>query len=284
MNRNKKKRILFQGFLVIVFIALAGIDYYFYQYLQQLTATVQKQTETMKRAMSPLQQQLNSLNQSQEDLKTQIQAAASPSANQWLLLEVQNLVWMANDKLRFSNDIETAQKLLETAKQRLSATEELNTVKSALDQDLTTLQQTPRLDKQQMMDKIQSIKSAIAGLQFKNLDTQKVNPALAYFDGLIKITREDQNPVAVALSQQEKAQVLQLLQLMVDQMQWALLQQKTDVIQANYQAIVQHLQQYFAENESFNTIMQSLETLKEQKNVITPDISATLQAIEGAQR
>lgn len=276
------------GFLLIVLItwgAMSGISYYFYQQLTSLTVTVKNQPDVMNRAISPLQQKLNDLNQSQEALKKQINAIVVPSQNQWLLFEVQNLVWMANDKLRFSNDIEIAQKILETAKQRLLMSEDLNTVKSALEKDLLSLQQYPRLDKQAVLDKIQNIKQAITTLQFKNLSQQAANPTLTYFEGLIKITHETDNPVAVALSQQEKAQVLQLFQLMVDQLQWNLLQQKTDLIQDNYQAITQSLQQYFAKNESFDSIMQWLEALKGQNTSTTmPDISATLQAIEEAKR
>jgi uroporphyrin-III C-methyltransferase len=143
---------------------------------------------------------------------------------------------------------------------------------------------------------VEGIKSLFPTLQFRTLNEPtaatiepfseypRLQKVLSHFEGLIKITREKDNTIPQALASLEKAQLLRILVLTTEQIQWAILQGQGQIYQESLSDLKKLCDTYFVDNEGRQALQTRLDKLSQQSPVITiPDISGSLEALTKAQ-
>ncbi|MCS5712697.1 uroporphyrinogen-III C-methyltransferase [Candidatus Berkiella aquae] len=255
-----------------------------------------------------LQQEGQAQQKAFHELKTDLQNAQmrlvtlSGSKN-WVISEVNYLIFMANERLRVAHDIPTAITQLQAAQEKVTMLGDpaLWGLKEALAKDIAVLSTLPRVNKQGLWEQLNILKPLIEKLPFKTLNNQTngihetkseaVDESLpAWRKGLwrswqelkslIRITKEVDNPIPQALSFQEKAEIVRTMQLMLDQAQWAVLEGNSKIYLSSLDSLQKWMQNYFANSPEQQTIIALLMQLKTQ-SVDSPlaDISTTLKAL-----
>jgi|GEM_PF-3700945 len=245
-------------------------------------------------------------------LKTDLQNAQmrlvflSGSKN-WVISEVNYLIFMANERLRIARDVPTAITQLQAAEEKITMLGDpaLWGLKEALAKDIAKLGAQPRVKKQILWEQLSALQPVIAKAPFKTLNNEvarqsqgqnaPIDPALPgwkkglwrswyEFKSLIRITKEGENPIPQALSLQEKAEIIRTMQLMSEQAQWAVLQGETKIYVTSLASLAKWSQDYFIKSPEQQTLLLQIEQLKTQA-VDSPlaDISATLKALSSIQ-
>ncbi len=252
------------------------------------TDILQKELTQNQTQLQALQSQLPALHQKMV-LLTQSEA--------WLLAEAHYLVFLAKERLQLTQNAEMAKTQLEEALAHLAPLpdDKYASVKLALTKDIVVLSHHPVQEKETLWQEGEEIKSLLKTLQFKTLnepaatdaslsDYPRLQKVLSQFDGIIKITREKDNAIPQALASLEKAQLMRILALTTEQIQWAILQGQGEIYQESLEDLKKLLNTYFTDDATRQNVLSRLDKLSQQSLVITiPDISGSLEAIAKAQ-
>lgn len=255
-----------------------------------------------------LQQENQAQQKTFHALKTDLQNAQARLVNlsgskNWVMSEVNYLIFMANERLRIARDIPTAITQLQAAQEKVTMLGDpaLWGLKEALAKDIAKLTTQPRVNKQALWEQLNALKPLMEKLSFISLQNQESHPSKATqpvideslpawrkglwrswyeFKSLIRITKEANNPIPEALSLQEKAEILRTMQLMSEQAQWAVLEGDSKIYLSSLQSLEKWAQTYFAKDPSQQVLLENIQQLKTQ-TVDSPlaDIAASLKAL-----
>lgn len=278
------------------------------------TATLQNVLQQSKQSLEQvanLKVKNQEENEALAQLKQQVQHAQSQLVDlrnnrDWVLAEVRYLLFMANERLKVAQDVPTAIIQLETAENRLKALADpgLLSTQSAIARDIAQLKLQPKVDREGIWTEIAAIKQKLTTLPFKQLqtpsaDTQESNLAKAIAEkpfwqralwqswlqikDLIRVTRLDANPITPALGLQAKSQILQSMQLMAEEAQWAVLQEKSVIYQKSLNNLYHSIQTYFQPSNEREQVEKQIQALM-QDPVVKSDlnINESLQALSSA--
>lgn len=252
--------------------------------------------ELLQKESQTHQENLNSIN---AELPTFHQKLVLLTQNEaWILAEAHYLVFLAKERLDLTQNTNLAKTQLEAAANHLKTLpdEKFASLKLALAKDIVALSSRPPVERESLWHDVEILKSSFPKLTFKTLDEPlKTNEAplanyptmrkiLSPFQGVMKVSREEDNPIPQALDILEKAQLLRVLALMADQTQWAILQGQDKIYQDSLEELKKISTAYFAQDEHLQNLLDQINKLLLQSpNITLPDISASLGALERAQ-
>lgn len=269
------------------------------------------QTQTTLTQIQGIQQNNAQENKTLQTLKSELTSSWQRMAelnkdSVWVISEVSYLIFMANERLQIAKDVPTAIAQLEQAQQRLQALNDpaLQAIKESISKDIAKLRLQPVIDRQAIWTQLQTISLAIPTLEFKNLANEasanlwmaeKTLPAntptwkkalwRSWYEikGLIRVTKEESNPVVPPMNYLQKAQILHSMQLMVEQAQWAALQGDSQIFASNLKTLNDSVNRYLAPSAEKQQIQTQISTLA-QTSVAVPELKITesLEALSKA--
>ncbi|MBS0288968.1 MAG: uroporphyrinogen-III C-methyltransferase [Proteobacteria bacterium] len=310
---------LFFSFLSLFAILVVG--YYAYANYQQLEE-LQKRTNDDQTSILALTTQAHktleqfaalhdqnlSEQQKLESLKShleteQMKLSALSSNADWVVAQANYLVFMANERLKTAHDITTAVAQLIAADDQLKslANPAFLWVREVLAKDIAKLKAFPTVNRSEIWEELGLINLQFDKLQFKNISYQQPNKESVSPDksmnawqkglwyswqelkSLIRITHVQENRIPLALSVQEKSQIIRTLQLLAEQARWALLQGENKIYQSSLQAIQSWVSTYFDSDKTMQDLLNQIQHLtQENVDISTPDISSSIQALSKA--
>lgn len=301
--------------------ALIGLGFYTYSMHQQVNeleqktqndqASVQVLTEQAKKSFSQVDEMRNrhaaeikNLQNFKGELEnTQSQLVNLSGNADWVLAQANYLAFMANERLKTAHDITTALAQLNAADEQLKnlGNPAFMWVREALAKDIAKLRAFPMVNRQALWEQLSLLSGEFNRLQYKSVanvpSSDKVNaPAeevtswrqgLAQswqeLKSLIRITHLEENAIPLALSEEEKSQILRTLQLMCEQAQWAVLQGDIKIYARSLQSLQSWIQRYFADDAVKQHILGEIKELEQQQIEMTfPDITGSLHALSQA--
>ncbi len=241
----------------------------------------------------------NSTTQQLQQQLTKMSQISGRNDKEWVLAETEYLIRLANFNINLEKRPQLAIKILQNANNRLSSLHDPSLVKiqRVLVNDITELQAVPTVDYTGMILKMDALaKSAdklpIATPHLIN-DNEKNNPESSQkssgwrksvnevFEKLVVIRHYDK-PIEPLLSAEQQIYVIQNIQLMLQQTQWALLNRQQNLYDANLIRVEQWINRYFDKNEqrtkSFLTTVAQLKAINIDPQL--PDISNSLTTIK----
>ena len=301
-------------FLLMVVAAAGVAGFYGYQFLKQQTARM----DTLAAQQTQLQDQnaqltaklaegLQTFNKQQRDLANDIQTLRAKDQHlrkDWLLNEAEYLLQLANYRLLFARDINTAVVALNTADSRLRETGDpgLISVRKVIAESVQALKAVPQADLAGLSLSMSAISKDVASLPLNTPDpqsrmqeqktgldqTRKVKswsalPAAIWHDlkGLI-IIRDHTQPVEPLLAPDQRFFLTENLRLQIEQARLAMLTGHVEVYQERLATAIHWIEKYF-DKESSRT-RATLQTLKQlQASAIAPplpDISKPYRLLE----
>ncbi len=256
--------------------------------------TLQQEGQAQQKAFTALKTDLQN---------AQMRLVSLSGSKDWVMSEVNYLIFMANERLRIARDIPTAITQLQAAFDKITMLGDpaLWGLKEALAKDIAKLGAQPRVKKQILWEQLNALQAVIAKAPFKTLGNETIrqnrgqnapiDPALPSwqkglwrswyeFKSLIRITKEGENSIPQALSLQEKAEIIRTMQLMSEQAQWAVLQGESKIYLTSLQSLEKWSQDYLAKSPEQQTLLEQIAELKTQA-VDSPvaDISGTLKML-----
>jgi len=250
------------------------------------------------------QAQQKAFNTLKTDLQNaQMRLVALGGSKNWVLSEVNYLIFMANERLRIARDIPTAITQLQAAEEKITMLGDpaLWGLKEAIAKDIAKLSTQPRVKKQMIWEQLNALEPLIANAPFKTLDNELQKAILekniaiddslpAWKKGLlrswyelkslIRVTKESDNPIPKALTIQERGEIVRTMQLIAEQAQWAVLQGENKIYLTSLESLQKWAKEYFIQSPEQQMLLERIEHLKTQP-VDSPlaDISTTLKAL-----
>lgn len=221
----------------------------------------------------------------------------------WMIPEIKILIWRANILLSLEHNVPTAITLLKMADTYVRHLHDpaLQNLHKTLTNDITTLQNLPKVDIPSIYMQIQSLSNQIKQIplvdQFtKNqksttpkATTTKTTAPLwkRFFTGswdTIKtflVIRHHQQPVQPLLSTQQHQIIITKLQILCAQAQWALLQRRNKLYHNLLLKIQQSIKNHFLQNSKYSMeILQELAKLQKINiDVQPPKLKDAMQMI-----
>ena len=315
-KRRKHKSTAATGlwiFLAVVLLLVAG-GWYSYDYL----AGYNKKLSDLAAQQVSLLQQNNKLKeefvskweilkQQQDDLTDHINTLREKNQylrKDWLLLEAEYLIQLANQRLLFERDVNTAIAALESADERLRDTGDPGAIKvrKVISEAIQSLKQVPQSDLAGLSLTLSTINKDIEKLplstpdpkskeqemqrdmaESRNVSSWKQLPAAVWRDlKNLVVIRDHDKPVQPLLSPEERFFLMENLRLQIEQARLAMLSGQARVYKERIETAILWIQQHF-DKESAVT-RSTIETLQKVSAVaITPelpDISSTYQALQ----
>lgn len=300
--------------LLLVLAGLAVAGWYVYKAwldehalidnLKQQLVTLQTQQTAV---ITESQQRMQAMQQQQNEFQGSVSKLLKRNQNlrkDWLVLEAEYLIKLANHRLLLERDIKTAIVALTAADTRLRDTGDpgLIGVRQRIAQDLVALRKIPQADLVGMSLTLSALSKDIEQLPLKtpdfksfeklqeerkarkhNVDTWQQLPGAIWQDlkGLIIIQHHDE-AVRPLLSPQQGFFLIENLRLQLEQARLALLSLQNDVFKERIGVAYQWVEKYF--NSDSETTAAMLDTLaKLQQAQITPelpDITQTFRELE----
>ncbi len=240
--------------------------------LQQ--ATIDKQSEAQARTSQNLQAVLKLTGRSKEDIT---------------LFAIAERLQTANLQLRFTRNVSGALALLQVSDEQLAALDDpgLQPLRHAIAKDILALTAVPTVDVAGLQAKLIAVSDSLASLSLikhpavngKRLSQPKVNPtsqwraklnkALASLEKVVVI-RHHKAPLAPLMSEQQVALAKEMLQLQLQQAQWAAIKANASVYQQSLQQVSDELTKLFAQDRGSDALIKSIQAL--QKIDVAPHV------------
>ena len=306
-----------RGLLLVLLIVLAGAGaagYYgvilFKQQAARLDALATQQVQLQNQnaqLKSHLSDRLQTLSKQQAELANAIEVLREKNQfvrKDWLVMEAEYLLQLANYRLLFERDINTAIVALDTADARLRDTGDpsLIAVRKAIADSIQALKAVPQADLAGLSLKLSAITQAIDSLPLNTPDprskaqeqqhvpgeTRQVKswselPAAIWHDlkSLI-IIRDHTQPVEPMIAPDQRFFLLENLRLQIEQARLAMLSGHAEVYKERIGTAIKWIETYFDKTAPQTQAM--LTTLQElQASAIAPplpDISKPYQLLE----
>jgi uroporphyrin-III C-methyltransferase len=307
VDNEPRKRCPFQkagaiGLMLIVLLCLVVAGYFYCQKnfahrkgVQSNFLQVQKNISTIEHQVQQLAENAQSQSQIINSLQ---QAQASHHRYEWLVLQAEFLVKLANDKLRFDNNVEQAIQLLQTADQEISASNDarLQPVRQALIADLAQLQAVPKVDVPGLYMRLLALSNQITKLPLPNKPTAETQVQTQTDESLpwwkrglhqtfqalrqVVTVRYNQNGKAPLILPEQQDFLYQNIQAAIEKAMWGLLHQQPDIYRSSLQQASEWIKQYFVMDSSVTqSVVAGIDELQAiDIKPATPQISASLQA------
>lgn len=227
----------------------------------------------------------------------------------WVLAEVDYLVQLANLQLRINRNVYTAMTLLQTADQRLASLHQgqLTEIRHALISDLHELQNTPQLDKEGLLLKLHALSEQISKLsivpqKISILNTEASPTDVTRLEKILTLWKKAWDSTVQALQQivivhrrdqiiipllapDEEVLLRQNLVLLLQQAQWAVLNNEPLIYKPSLQRTIDWLKRYFPDNHITQSLLADLAQLQTvDVNPTLPTLTKTFAAIHKARQ
>jgi len=303
---------------VVLLLALAAGGFYVYTLYQkqqnrfatlidqqsQLRAQLEAQTDQLEQQLT---RQLQAMQTQQDELTTYIEVLRQRNQHlrkDWLVLEAEYLLQMANHRLLFERDVNTAIAALDAADARLRETGDpaVLGVRKAIAEAIQTLKQVPQADLAGLSLTLSAINKELDTLPLKTPDPKsrqdelqreetgesKVSswkdlPAAIWRDlkGLVVI-RDHREPVQPLISPEQRFFLIENLRLQIEQARLAMLSAQGDVYKERLATAIQWIEEHF-NTDSAHT-QGTLDTLRQLQSATVapalPDIGAAYRAMQ----
>lgn len=300
--------------LLVIVVVIVAAGWYGYDYINQQKQSIKNLADeqyTIKQQRARLRDEFESkwdiLKKQQDDLTDNINTLREKNLylrKDWLLLEAEYLIQLANQRILLERDVETAIAALESADMRLRDTGDPGVVKvrQIINQAIQTLRQVPHSDIAGMSLTLSSINNDLEKLPLATPDpksreqqvqreleeTQKVQswrelPAAVWRDlKNLVVIRDHEKPVKPLLSPDQRFFLMENLRLQIEQARLALLSGQQTIYKERLDTAIQWIGQYFDKDSSVTK--STLQTLQQLSAVEIapelPDISHTYVALQ----
>jgi uroporphyrin-3 C-methyltransferase len=302
------------GMWLLVPVVIIAAGWYGYDYVKQIKQSVKNLADeqyTIKQQRTELRGEFESkwniLKKQQDDLTDNINTLREKNLylrKDWLLLEAEYLIQLANQRILLERDVKTAIAALESADMRLRDTGDPGIVKvrQVINQAIQSLKQVPQSDIAGMSLTLSSINNDLEKLPLATPDpksreqqvqreleeTQKVEswrelPAAVWRDlKNLVVIRDHEKPVKPLLSPEQRFFLMENLRLQIEQARLALLSGQQTIYKERLDTAVQWIGQYFDKESSVTK--STLQSLQQLSVVMIapelPDISNTYVALQ----
>lgn len=301
--------------LVLILFGLIGAGgWYGYQWLmktQDSFAELEQNQQSLLRENSDfasrMQSELASIQKSQSELTSFIEVMREQNQHlrkDWLVMEAEYLIQLANYRLLFERDVSTASVALDAADARLKETGDpaLLPVRKAIASAIQALKQVDQADLAGLSLTLSSLGKELdklpltmpdpksragqgneIGMQSNTVKSWSELPAAIWQDlkNLIVI-RDHEQPVAPLLTPEQRFFLVENLRLQLEQARLAMLSGQGDIYKERIQTAKQWIEQHFDKQAALT--QSALETLGQLEHASVspklPDISFTYQAIQ----
>lgn len=316
-QRHKKQHSRKAGgglLLLVIILLVVAAGWYGYDYLKQSEQSLKNLADeqyTIKQQRADLRDEFESkwniLKKQQDDLADNINTLREKNLylrKDWLLLEAEYLIQLANQRILLERDVNTAIAALEAADMRLRDTGDPGIVKvrQVVNQALQSLKQVPQSDIAGMSLTLSSIngdlekmplatpdpKSREQEVQRELEETQKVEswrelPAAVWRDlKNLVVIRDHEKPIQPLLSPEQRFFLLENLRLQIEQARLALLSGQQTIYKERLDTAMQWIGQYFDKDSPVTRA--TLQSLQQLATVVIapelPDISGTYVALQ----
>ena len=246
---------------------------------------------------------LNTLAQESYAHTQKLSDLGARSRNDWLLAEAEYLMHLANQRLSFEQDINSAEAMLTSADKVIAEINDpgLIDIRQALAAEIVSLQQVNHLDFQGLYLKLDAIISSLDTLQqsaFLRKDSTEIvaaappttptennNQFMAIWSGIWKdlkqavLIRRLDAPVEPLLAPEQDYYLKQNLRLMLEQTSLALIDKNTAIYQTSINKALSWIDQYFIQDDKaiseLKNALIEMSSLKIDQTL--PDISKSLR-------
>lgn len=300
--------------LLVLVVIIVAASWYGYDYLKQTKQSVKNLADeqyTIKKQRIELRDEFESkwniLKKQQDDLTDNINTLREKNLylrKDWLLLEAEYLIQLANQRILLERDVKTAIAALESADMRLRDTGDPGIVKvrQVINQAIQSLKQVPQSDIAGMSLTLSSINNDLEKLPLATPDpksreqqvqreleeTQKVEswrelPAAVWRDlKNLVVIRDHEKPVKPLLSPEQRFFLMENLRLQIEQARLALLSGQQTIYKERLDTAIQWIGLYFDKESSVTK--STLQSLQQLSTVVIapelPDISNTYVALQ----
>ena len=260
---------------------------------QQLEAQIHRQVQAMQSRQDELAAYLEVMRQQNQHLR-----------KDWLILEAEYLIQMANHRLLFERDVSTASAALHAADMRLRETGDpaVLAVRKVIAEAIQSLKQVPQADRAGLSLTLSAINKELETLPLKTPDPKtradeaqreteagkeisswKELPAAIWRDlkGLVVI-RDHRDPVQPLISPDQRFFLIENLRLQIEQARLAMLSGQGEVYKERVATAMQWIETHF-NTDSVHT-QSVLDTLQQLQSVAVapalPDISPVYNALQ----
>ncbi len=302
--------------LLSLFAALGYASYYLFQQQQRVQLQLQQLQEAQQQTgvdsnlrLQKQQLEVDALRvQHQEMVKnlTALSEQNQTSKEEWLILEAEHLVKVANQQLIFQHDVGTAMKALQAADDRLKASSDPSviTLRKALAEDMRALRAIPQADiigislalsaLSQDVDKLplqtpdpKSREQQISQEKILSTATDVANwsdlPRAIWQDlKSLVVIRNHEEPVKALLAPEQRFFLTENLRLQLEQARLAMLAGEADIYKEHIDTALKWTQRYF--DKKAQHTQSTVATLKKLhgENIapVLPETSRTYQALQ----
>ncbi len=303
-----KKTALFLILFLIVAMAIGG--FFFVKVRQQSSTKTEQDMEQIKAGLQTIESQFSSQQkniQQQQSLLLEIQQTYLPKGQQryWALTNTDALVRMANYNLHFARNLPLAIQILQFADNEVAALNDsqLLSIRQKLADIITQLETLPRVDKESILVKLTSLSAQITSLpvtmteerQFKHKPIEEKKMQKHWKNALdetwhqlqqIVVIQYHEQPAVPLLTPERRAFLDQQLSLLLNQAQWAFMQNDTKLYQQSLTLAVSWVKNNYtlkaSQTQSFVDGLQKIAGV--QLNTTYPDISSLIVLLDEAKR
>lgn len=309
-NAAPKKRRSWVGWIALIAVIIAIACWFQlvhqqkkstnnYSQLQSSFHQTLSNTAQLGQAINDLQNQIASQNDQIQALQAafnRLQASNSGYETDITLQQVDRYLQQANLSLTFNHDIAGAINLLQAADQRLNNVPDTQVIplRQAIAVTIVKLQSIAPIDYVGVLSKLSALRDQVATLplfainskvQIFHQNANEATPAITPAHGTLNkawqttvatlktlvIIRNRHDEITPLISQTQEQFLRQNLQLILQQAQWAVLQNQQGVYQFSLTQANEWIQRYFADNEQATIAMQT-DIAQLQKINLTPNI------------
>lgn len=298
--------------VIILLAAMAYSGWQFYQQQQQLqTLLMQLQTQQQLLQAQAAQQtqtttqQLAQMQQAHDDVAGQLATLLERdlrTREDWLVIEAEHLVKLANQQLVFERDVTTAIKALQAADARLRQSQHpaIITLRKAIAEDLNALRNLPVVDTVgislalstltqqverlplQIADPVSHAQAPPTTPERKPIENWTELPGAIWQDlKSLVVIRDHAEPVAAMLPPEQRFFLNENLRLQLEQARLAMLTGEDKIFKERIDTALKWTQRYF--DSKAKPVQTAVDTLKrlQRENIAPaiPELSRSYQAI-----
>lgn len=309
---SSRKIAVILSFVALIFLVI-GFGYGYVELLKvntslaSMVGSIQDKITANNTALNTLQSTVSDLQvtsqksavleQQQQQLIAQWNAAQKGDMDRWQLSEAQYFVKLANDQVQISKDPAVALTLLQRADQLLQTVKSVDVtpIRTQVTKDISTIQALPKIDTTQLYSQLSQLNSQIESLPLP-VDTQPVKAPTVSVDadlpwwktGLnrswdalkrIVIIRNVGDTALPPVLPEEKNYLYQALHAQLDNAAWAVLHQNKLVYQDSLNKVEQWVKKFFVNDAA--TTQGFLQTLTELRNAnVQPETIDLTQTVD----
>lgn len=272
----------------------------------KLTAAMEENNANLAQFSQNLQNVQASLNQQQTQLNDNqtisryLLERTQANRSYWVIMEVQQLLELANLRLQYGHDLAGALLLIHGADQQLHAVADadLLRLRQALSNDVAALEAVPKVDTAGILARITTLSNRLDQLSLATAQAPSTATISEHhhhnskwktawqhsLDSLQKLVviRYHNEPIEPLLPIEQSQYLLQKMQLRLEQAQWAVLHNNNPIYLTSLQQVSDWIQHYYANSQT--TTIKTLEELAQLQKINIdpplPNLATTLTLVK----